>query len=124
MHRDEVARDFRGRAITPAAGVSGVEKIRFSPPVSNSGVAAIALAHQFGARRVVMVGYDCQTAGKLVHWHGDHPAGLGNAGSMSKWPAQFAKVALEVPGTEVLNASRATALTCFPRVVLEEALCA
>ena len=124
MHRDEVVRDFRGAAVTPAAGVAGVEKVRFTPPVQNSGAAAIALAHQFGARRVVMLGYDCQKAGRLVHWHGDHPAGLGNAGSMPKWPAQFAAVSRQVEGMQVVNASRATVLDCFPRVALEDALCA
>lgn len=123
MHREEVTRDFRGSVLTPAVGVHGIEKVKFTPPVQNSGVAAIALAQQFQARRVVMLGFDCQKAGRLVHWHGDHPAGLGNAGSMDKWPAQFAALANRAGSMQVINASRVSALTCFPRAELEEALC-
>jgi len=79
----------------------------------NSGAGAVSLALLGGARKVLLVGYDCQRTGGKVHHHGDHPKGLGNAGAMNKWPAQFA--ALKVPvGRQVINCSRATALTCFP----------
>lgn len=70
-----------------------------------------------------MLGYDCKHAadGKR-HWHGDHPKGLGNAGSVGKWPAQFRDVAQRLHGVEIVNATRDTALTIWPQVPLEEAL--
>lgn len=81
----------------------------------NSGAGAIALAHKGGAAKIVLLGYDCQrTAGKS-HWHGDHPRGLGNAGSMPKWPKRFAEMAEAFKDVEIVNCSRETALTCFPR---------
>ena len=60
----------------------------------------------------------------ISHMHGDHVTGLGNAGSLPKWPAFFQKLAglMSRKGVTVVNASRSTALTCFPRVGLEEAL--
>jgi len=88
----------------------------------NSGAGAIALAAKAGARRVLLLGYDCQKTGGKAHWHGDHPEGLGNAGSIHKWPAQFAQLKASMAGVEIINCSRATALTCFPRQPLEAAL--
>jgi hypothetical protein len=58
------------------------------------------------------------------HWHADHPKPLGNGASIKKWPGYFADVAKNArrQGIEILNASRSTALTCFPRVTLEDVL--
>lgn len=91
----------------------------------NSGAGAIAVAAALGARRIVLVGYDCKHAADgRRHWHGDHAkgAGAGNAGSVSKWPAQFRDLVSHLRGATVINASRDTALTVFPRMPLEEAL--
>ena len=87
----------------------------------NSGCGAIALAVQGGARRVLMLGYDCQKTGGKAHWHADY-AKLGNAGSIDKWPARFQALADDCAGVEIINCSRETALTIFPRMELEEAL--
>ena len=89
----------------------------------NSGAGAIALAMMGEAARVILLGYDCQKTGWQAHWHGDHPVGLGNAGSMPKWPEQFKRLAATLAGVEVINCSRETALRAFPRGELESALC-
>ena len=89
----------------------------------NSGAGAIAMAVKAGASRVILLGYDCQKTGGQAHWHGDHPAGLGNAGSMPKWPEQFKRLAESIEDAEIINCSRETALTAFPRGELESALC-
>ena len=81
------------------------------------------MAVKAGASRVILLGYDCQKTGGQVHWHGDHPEGLGNAGSMPKWAKQFEALAASVNGVEVINCSRDTALRAFPRMSLEDALC-
>lgn len=91
-------------------------------PHGNSGCGAISLACFAGARRVLMLGYDCQKTGGKTHWHGDHPKGLGNAGSVHKWPAQFASLKAKMSGVEIINCSRETALTVFPRASLEQTL--
>lgn len=81
------------------------------------------MAHKAGASRVVLLGYDCQHTGGRAHWHGDHPRKLGNAGSVDKWKFHFRKLAKELLGIEIVNATRQTALEAFPRVSLEDALC-
>lgn len=88
----------------------------------NSGFQALALALHFGASRVVLLGYDMQLTGGRSHWHGNHPK-LGNPrrDRMPEWRARFAQIAAEsrVP---IINATRDTALTCFPCTDLETAL--
>ncbi len=91
-------------------------------PCGNSGAGCIAVAHLMGARRMLLLGYDCQRTDGKAHWHGDHPRGLGNAGSLHKWPKQYEDLARKVSGSTVINCSRATALQCFPRQPLEQAL--
>lgn len=85
----------------------------------NSGFHALNLAVQFGAQRIVLVGYDMHvSAGE--HWHGRHPRGLNNpdARNTARWRRALDGVAPELSalGIEVLNASPTSALTAYPRV--------
>lgn len=84
----------------------------------------MSLAAARGAETIVMLGYDCQHTDGKAHWHGNHPKGLGNAGSVNKWTQSFAELAtdLKKKGVTAINASRATALDCFERMDLETAL--
>lgn len=100
----------------------GVERVPIEH-FGNSGTGAISLAHKGGAQRVVLLGYDCQRGPNgEAHHHGDHPRGLGNAGSLPKWPDQFGRLARKLEGFDIVNCSRRTALTCFRRAELEEVL--
>jgi hypothetical protein len=116
------ASDFAGErwSCDEVAGANQIDRAA----IKNSGAGAIIAAVRWGAARVILLGYDAQKTGGAAHWHGDHPPGLGNAGCVGQWPAQFEKVAAFIApaGVKVLNASRATALTCFPRVDLSGAL--
>lgn len=93
----------------------------------NSGAFAIAVAVRARAARVLLIGYDAG-AGEdgSMHWHGDHPAPLKNPqwSIVNTWPRQFGRVAKHAKehGTQVINCSRRTALACFERMTLEEAL--
>jgi hypothetical protein len=86
----------------------------------NSGGAAINVAVHFGATRIILLGYDLQ-----VDRHGRHhfhETGPVRHGSPY---ADFRRnIATMVPtlgrlGVEVINCTRSTALTCFPRQALE-----
>lgn len=91
----------------------------------NSGHAGIGLAVLFGAVRIVLLGYDMQRTGGRSHHHGDHPHPLGNGNVFPSWIRRFAVLAKDAGdrGVEIVNATRQTALTCFPRVSIEDALC-
>lgn len=89
----------------------------------NSGAAAIvyAITH-LKAREVLLLGYDCSFWHGKKHWHADHPKGLGNAGTIGNWPEGFKKLAHTYPNKAIINCSRRTALTMFPRDRLENRL--
>lgn len=129
-YRREVEKTFDGERIacSPGALSFGVPVISrrdtWFQAFGNSGTAAISLAAVGGASRIVLLGYDCQKTGGRTHWHGDHPPMLGNARSIRNWPTQFKNVARYASGkgARVINCTRQTALACFDRGALEEAL--
>lgn len=118
---DETQKTFLGFRCSPIGGLAGVHKIKFNHSL-NSGAGAISLAAHWGAEKIILIGYDCQATGGKVHWFGNHPKGLGNAGSMSKWPAHFADVAKRNQHIDIVNCSRATALNMFKKAELDEVL--
>jgi hypothetical protein len=113
----------------PIIAKTGAEGLELEPTGvrhgNNSGYSAINVAVHLGARRIVLLGYDCCAAedGKVNFARPADYAGR-RAYSFELWRKRFATlvVPLRAAGVEVLNASRRTALECFPRVVLEEAL--
>lgn len=90
----------------------------------NSGYQALSLAVLFGASKIMLLGYDMQKTGGRSHWHGDHPRGMGNGGNFEGWVKRFDRLSplIRAKGVEVINATRQTALKCFPRLKIEEAL--
>jgi len=121
-HLADVRRSFRGVLVSCTRQAGEVRHVVFDYG-ENSGAGAIGLAVHAGAQRILLLGYDCQRTGGRSHWHGDHPAGLDNAGVVDAWPAQFAAFARGLASTvAITNCTRESALTCFPRASLQEAL--
>lgn len=87
----------------------------------NSGAGAINLAMQGDADTIILLGYDCQHTGGMKHWHGDHPRHLGNALSVGRWHENFQALSKQSTA-RIINASRSTALECFERMSLRDAL--
>lgn len=92
----------------------------------NSGYQAIGLAAHLGARKIVLLGYDMLAAedGK-VHWFGKHPwSTRAWAELASHFLPLFPTLVepLRALGIQIVNATRRTALECFPMASLEEAL--
>lgn len=89
----------------------------YNPPSEgafNSGQRAIQLAAHLGASRIILLGYDCSLESG-AHWHGEHPVGMHNPipGEVERWHTDFSLLVDELPGVEIINCSRRTALTCF-----------
>ena len=132
-HNSEVRKVFKGLACSgkpvsgPAASGQPVINLRHLgiDTYRNSGAGAIALAIAAGAARVGCLGLACRGGPDgQRHWHGANPPGLGNVVSLPLWAERIAPCAAfaRQRGVPVLNASRATALTCFPRVSIESVL--
>lgn len=90
----------------------------------NSGYQAIGLAALWGVERIVLLGFDMQATGGKLHSHANHAAPLDNPHDFETWRARLAVAALDLIefGIDVVNCSRATALTCFARATLDETL--
>ena len=135
QHYDEVARIFSGALWTQHCdeisksqvqpGLRALQSIAkpglsTDPQVlhqgSNSGYQAINLAYHYGAREVILLGYDMGLAddGKR-HFFGDHPKGLQVASDYQMMAAAFNKMHPDRYGLTIKNCSRRSALTCFDR---------
>ena len=93
----------------------------------NGGFQALNLVAQFGARRIILLGYD-YNADKRIHHHGPHPAGLRNpdAKLFSEWLPHLVAAApvLAARGIEVVNCSPTSSLTAFPKADLSDIVAA
>jgi hypothetical protein len=87
----------------------------------NSGFQAVGLAIHFGARRIVLVGFDMRECDGRNHFFGNHPHPLHNTKNYKRFVAAFASAAKSLPpGVSILNATPDSALTCFPFVNLAD----
>lgn len=87
----------------------------------NSGYMAINLALHLGASRVLLLGYDAKGSVGKTHFFGRHDSrGIPDRPDYGDLPAQFAR--MKPKGLEVINCTRDTAITCFKRMSLEDAL--
>ena len=104
----------------PGLGTNGV--IHYG---GNSGYQSINLAYLWGAERIVLLGFDCAPAADgRAHWFGQHKRPLNGRQDFRQWAKAFTRLAadLQTHGVSVVNASRHTALTCWPRLGLAQAL--
>jgi hypothetical protein len=87
----------------------------------NGGYQAVNLAYLAGASRVLLLGYDMHG----THWFGEHPRKTVHS-HYSMFMGRFARLARFMPRLprkfEVINCTPGSALTCFPRMELEQAL--
>lgn len=91
---------------------------------SNSGFQAVNLAALAGARRIILVGFDMSSPAGRKHFFGDHAGAMNVPPAFSLFIRAFNDAApvYAARGVEIINASRSTALSCFPRQTLEKVL--
>lgn len=109
--------------------VAGMHEIGFSldPDCihygSNSGFQAINIAILAGASVIILVGFNMQAVGNRRHFFGDHPAGLRNSCNYQGFVRAFERAQKRLPpGIKILNATPKSALTCFEKVDIKDAL--
>src|SRR5690606_36202876 len=139
---DEVRQQFAGELWTCDVGVRGEFGVRWLQARNQPGLAtaedtvatgggngrmqAVGLAWHLGATPILLLGYDMQARGDLVHWHGRHRDGLGDpdARLLARWAAAAEPIARDLIalGVEIFNCSRETAAKGWPRAALEDVL--
>jgi len=88
----------------------------------NSGAAAINLAAHFGARQIVLLGFDMSHSNsQATHWHKGHGHPRKTYNRFLKGIPAIAADASAL-GIEILNASQESAITHFRKVSLEGVL--
>ncbi len=88
----------------------------------NSGYQAINLAVHLGATRIVLLGYDMQATHGRTHCHPPYPWKPNSDFTAFLPMFRFLVAPLAALGIGIVNASRVSALTEFPRLSLAEAL--
>jgi hypothetical protein len=91
----------------------------------NSGFQAVNLAVQFGARQIILVGFDMQ--GDATHWYGRnqwHGANNPTRHNFEKWVNAFRRAAPQFRklGVDIVNTSMASAIDVFPKMPLPDAI--
>lgn len=118
LHTVEVPDGYSTEILTDKPGVLGGGG-------PNSGFQAINLAVQFGATRIMLVGFDMHTVGG-VHWHGAHGDGLVNPHEVCfvKWRRilDAAAARFRSLGVELVNCSPHSALSAYPKMTIEQAM--
>lgn len=119
---DEVNATFHGERYSKNSQRPeyNVKQLKDFETYGNSGASCISMAAQANAARVILLGFDCQHTGGLSHWHGNHPAGLGNAGLTDKWLENYKRLAKDYNWLNIVNCSRSTAIDAFPKARLED----
>lgn len=89
----------------------------------NSGFYALNLTVQFGAKKILLVGFD-MNIDNGIHWHGSHDKGLTNPNPhrLKVWAKLLdsqAKIFQKL-GIEIINASQKSSLTAYPKMTVEE----
>ncbi len=109
-------------------GEDGLERQAFGlrSGRGNSGYQSVNLARHLGASRIILLGFDMQRTGKQAHFFGSHRPPLSDPPDYRwvQWRAAFSTLIkpLADEGISVVNATRSTALTCFPRLPIQQAL--
>jgi len=92
---------------------------------ANGGFQAINLVVQFGAKRILLIGYDMRID-QGDHWHNRHPPPLANPYEpvVSQWRRAIDGAApkLRELEVEIVNCSAVSALKNYPKMTLPEAL--
>ena len=92
---------------------------------SNSGFQALNFAVLAGAKTVLLLGYDARepSSGKPSHWFGEHPEVAPIAAFADyRRSCTAAAVLIKAAGVRVLNCSPGSAIDCFERMDLDQAL--
>jgi len=92
----------------------------------NSGFQAINLACQFGATRILLIGFDMHGANG-VHWYGlNNPNNMNNPGEVNfvRWRNALNSQSgiLAAMGVDVVNTSPSSALVCFRQQSIDKTL--
>ena len=86
------------------------------------GYQAINLAVNFGATKIILLGFDCKIKGGVSHWFGHHPSRSNH--DFKQWAPSFNNLVpdLEERGVKVFNCCEDSAIDAFPIKRVQEVI--
>lgn len=96
----------------------------------NSGFQVLNLLAQWGVKAFALLGFDMRCFDGKIHWHGRHPDSgkyvLNNPAqaAFDRWISHMTTAAPKINalGIDVVNCSAQSALQCFPKMTVQQAL--
>lgn len=87
----------------------------------NSGYQCINLAYLWGAKRIVLLGFDAKPINGKDHWFGQHPKELKQIQPYKLWLDKYPALAKDLLARdiEVINCSMDSAIDCFRKQDIE-----
>lgn len=118
------AESYNLRHIPGGNGEGLSTKANFIHYGSNSGFQALNLAYLIGYRRIILLGYDMRVDKGKAHFFGDHPGKLNRNSSYGNFAKRFELASKQQKQLEleIINCSPGSALNCFTKMNLTEAL--
>lgn len=88
----------------------------------NSDYQAINLAYLWGAKRIILLGFDAKPINDKHHWFGQHPKELKQVQPYDIWLQHYPKLAKELlaENVEVINCSMDSAITSFKKLDIQK----
>jgi|ERR1044071_5173109 hypothetical protein len=82
---------------------------------NNTGLGALQIAYHFGAKRILLLGFDMRRVNKQMNWHQRHQKSV-PPGALDLFRTRIENMApaLDRRGVEVINCTKDSALRCFP----------
>lgn len=89
---------------------------------NNTGQGALQLAYHFGAKRILLLGFDMRRIDNQMNWHQRHKQSTDPARMRDIFMPAIQRLGKELArkGVEVINCTPNSALTCFPYRDLRE----
>ena len=119
---DKAAQEFGLSLIPGKSTIDWSESPDFIATGGNSGFQAMNLAAIHGAKKIILLGFDYgYKSDTPKHFFGEHPAKINRGSDYREWLDRINKASLKIK-IPVLNCSKQSAITCFPKMSLEDAL--
>lgn len=81
----------------------------------NSGYQAVQLALQWGAKKIILLGFTMNHIGGKKHWHPDHAGNNPSVNCFLKWTAAFNRLPMYV-NRDIIKIYGESAITAFDKV--------
>lgn len=123
---DKKHKEYPGVNYITYNGTTGLDENGYIRTGGNSGYQALHLAYNWGAKDILLLGFDMKPYKNKNHWFGNYGDGLNNPKERTykKWIENFNTIykPLKNNGVAVYNANIYSSLDCFDKITVDSFL--